>query len=75
MQINKKIDTVVATNTFEELTMIEGKLKGAIDRYKIRQGDYRIILKKESETHVIITAIRHRKDIYDKLYSLLFSIP
>ena len=73
-QINKKIDTIEAAVTFDELHIIEGKLKGSTDHCKIRQGDYRIVLKRESETHVLITSIRHRKDIYDQLYSLLLSI-
>lgn len=73
--MNGKIDQIAHAASFADIHVIEGKLKGTPDRYKVRQGDYRIILKKVTEEHVVITAIRHRRDVYDRLYSLLFSIP
>ncbi|MDE0470374.1 MAG: type II toxin-antitoxin system RelE/ParE family toxin [Ekhidna sp.] len=73
--MNEKIDRIAQAESFDEVRFIEGRLKGSPDRYKIRQGDYRIILKKVTEQQVIITSIRHRRDVYDKLYSLLLSMP
>lgn len=51
-----------------------GKLKGTKDRYKIRVGDYRIVYKIKSQTEILITSIRHRNDVYDKFFGILFSI-
>ena len=51
----------------------DGKLKGKKDRYKIRVGDYRIIYKVESQTEILITSIRHRKDFYDKIFEIVLS--
>lgn len=67
--VNGKIDQIAQSASFDKIPVIEGKLKGSPHRYKVRQGDYRIILKKVTEEHVIITAIRHRRDVYDRLYS------
>ena len=59
-------------NTSEIL--YDSKLKGRSDRYKIRIGSYRIIYKEESETHILITAISHRKDVYKKLFGISLSL-
>lgn len=52
----------------------DGKLKGYQDRYKIRLGNYQIVYKIESLNHILITAIAHRKDIYNKLFGTILSI-
>lgn len=51
-----------------------GKLKGTKDRYKIRVGDYRIIYKVESQTSILITSIADRKEVYNELFSIVFSL-
>jgi len=41
------------------------KLKGAHDRYRIRQGDYRILYSIEDAIRVVaIVHVGHRKDVY-----------
>ena len=62
----------------EKLTTIaaipnDGKLKGYPNRFKIREGNYRIIYKTESDDHILITAIAHRKEVYKKLFGIAFS--
>jgi mRNA interferase RelE/StbE len=44
------------------------KLKGYIDLYRLRVGDYRIIFSlNKAKKHIIIAGIGHRKDIYSSL--------
>ncbi|MEM8895464.1 MAG: type II toxin-antitoxin system RelE/ParE family toxin [Bacteroidota bacterium] len=50
----------------------DGPLTGTTNRYKIRQGNYRIVYKIESDKGILITAIDHRKDIYNKLFGISF---
>ena len=57
---------------FDQYTQM--KLVGYNDRYKIRSGNYRVIIKSTSNVTGEITAIGHRKNIYDKLFSLIFSL-
>jgi len=41
------------------------KLKGETGRYRIRQGDYRILYTVEEEIRVVaIVQVAHRKDVY-----------
>jgi len=41
------------------------KLRGAIDLWRVRVGDYRIIYQLDDRAHVIeVRAIRDRKDAY-----------
>jgi mRNA interferase RelE/StbE len=43
------------------------KLAG-LERYRIRQGDYRIVYSVQDDEHTIwIVRIGHRRDIYEKL--------
>ena len=51
-----------------------GKLKGTKDRYKIRVGNYRIIYKVGSQTEILITSIAHRKNVYNELFGIIFSL-
>jgi mRNA interferase RelE/StbE len=64
------IDQVALCKNTSEITN-DGKLKGYSDRYKIRIGNYRIVYKTESENHITITAIAHRKDIYNRLFGFI----
>ncbi len=44
------------------------KLQGYKDRYRIRQGDYRIIYEiDEAAKSVMIFLVRHRKEVYRNL--------
>ena len=52
----------------------DGKLKGTKDRYKIRVGNYRIIYKVESQNEILITSIRHRKDVYENMFEIVLSL-
>lgn len=73
---HKKIETILlGLQALQEIGDIhhDGKLKGYSDRYKVRTGSYRIIYKVESTNHILITAIAHRKDIYNKLFGVSFS--
>jgi len=67
-KIKFKIKEIESTNRFDQLNA--EFLKGQSHRYKIRIGNYRIILKKQSATHIEITSIANRKEIYNKLFSL-----
>ncbi len=43
------------------------KLKGEMDVYRVRQGDYRIIYRVEDKIITVeVIAIGHRKDIYGR---------
>ena len=61
---------------FENASRIDhdGKLKGYSDIYKIRVGDYRIIYKKVTATHIQITSVGDRKYIYKNLLEIVFSL-
>lgn len=44
------------------------KLRGSKDRYRIRQGDYRIVyILDDAQKTVDIILVRHRKDVYRDL--------
>ena len=60
----------------ENASMInnDGKLKGYPDLYKIRVGDYRIVYKKLESTHIQITSVGDRKNIYKNLLEIIFSL-
>jgi mRNA interferase RelE/StbE len=67
----KKLPETIAKKILSKLmqTMTEPrkanykKLKGYENSWRVRVGDYRVILKIENET-MIVTKIAHRKDIY-----------
>ncbi len=70
-----KIDSIIKTLEYDKFDLINiEKLTGTKNRYKIRSGNYSIVLKKLSNTRLEITAIAHRKDIYNKLFGLTFSL-
>ena len=44
------------------------KLKGTAGRYRIRQGDYRIVYTIDESSKVVnVLLVRHRKDVYRDL--------
>jgi mRNA interferase RelE/StbE len=74
----KNIKAIPAKDTKRILARIDGlaedprpanskKLSGQPDRYRIRQGDYRIIYSIQDERLVVIVVkIGHRRDVYEK---------
>jgi len=48
------------------------KLKGHANHYKLRKGNYRIVIEKISNKTIEVLAISHRRDIYNRLISILF---
>ena len=69
IKIQELLRIMEKCNNFSEIKA--EKLSG-FDRYKLRVGNYRLILKKISETHVQITMIAHRRDIYKRLFGISF---
>ena len=67
-EIQARVEPIIfqeleAENPFE-LGYLQ-KLKGYIDKYKIRVGDYRIGITSDTETQTLICErIAHRKEIY-----------
>ncbi len=43
------------------------KLKGYKSYYRVRLGDYRLVLEQQGSEIVVLIVIAHRKDIYDNL--------
>lgn len=80
-KIDKKeqLKILSVINNIQECEAIQniphnGNLKGTKDRYKIRVENYRIIYKIESQTEVLITSISNRKEVYNKLFGIVFSL-
>lgn len=69
-KIKNQIKEIESTQSFAFLKT--EKLSGHSDRYKIRVGNYRIVIKKISNTHIEVTAIADRKNIYNKLFGITF---
>ena len=41
------------------------KLAGAMDLYRIRVGDYRVIYEIDNDAQlIVVTRVRHRRDVY-----------
>lgn len=57
---------VLATNPYSELIKFK-KLKGVVDLYRIRIGDYRVVYEVKNEVlKIVVIKIGHRKEIYRK---------
>ena len=67
LKILSVINDIQECETIQDIPH-NGKLKGTKDRYKIRVGDYRIIYQIKSQTEILITSIRHRKEVYDNFF-------
>jgi len=67
--IKEQIKEIEAIQSFALLRT--EKLIGYSDRYKIRVGNYRIVIKKISNVHIVVTTIADRKDIYNKLFEIV----
>jgi mRNA interferase RelE/StbE len=70
-KINKNIQKRIKTAIEQRLVVAPGKysepLKRTLKGYrKLRVGDYRIVLKLEKDT-IVILGICHRKDIYERM--------
>ena len=74
--IQSKIKSeLLKLETFDNTNEIKSeKLKGTKNYYKIRIGNYRIVYQKIAPNHIEVTSVRDRKDIYNKLFGLTFSL-
>ena len=73
LKILSVINDIQECETIQDIPH-NGKLKGTKDRYKIRVGNYRIVYKIKSQTKILITSIRNRKEVYDKFFGIVFSL-
>jgi len=68
-----KIDQIALVNKIGNLSssqLINEKLKGYTNIFRVRVGNYRIVYRKlKNEIYIIL--IGHRKDIYQKVQQLL----
>ena len=71
-EVSEKIIEIEALNTTNEI--YSEKLSGTKNRYKIRVGNYRIVYEKITATHIEITSVRDRKDVYNKLFEIVLSL-
>jgi len=74
----KNLKDVPARDTKRILSRVEGlaedprpvgseKLSGLPDRYRVRQGDYRIIYSIEDEQLlVVVVKVGHRREVYER---------
>lgn len=72
---NKVSQKILETQALNSTNEIESeKLSGFKDRYKIRAGNYRIVYQKLTTTHIEITSVRDRKEVYKKLFGIVLSL-
>ena len=71
-KVSEKILETEALNTTNEIQ--SEKLSGFKDRYKIRVGNYRIVYQKLTATHIEITSVRDRKEVYKKMFGVVLSL-
>ena len=71
-KVSQKILETEALNTTNEI--YSEKLSGAKNRYKIRVDDYRIVYEKITATHIEITSVRDRKEVYKKMFGVVLSL-
>ena len=71
-KVSQKILETEGLNTANEIQ--SEKLSGTKNRYKIRVGNYRVVYEKITATHIEITSVRDRKDVYNKLFGIVFSL-
>ncbi|OIP98598.1 hypothetical protein AUK40_01330 [Candidatus Wirthbacteria bacterium CG2_30_54_11] len=65
---------VSALETLREYPNVPGcrKLRGYRDIYRLRSGDYRIAFEvKQTRELIVILLIKHRKEIYQKLSTIV----
>ena len=70
--ITAKIDSFEKAENLTQLRF--EKMSGKKDRYKVRVGNYRIVFIKASDKEIRITAIANRKDIYNQIFGITFSL-
>ena len=72
---NKVSQKILETQALNSTNEIESeKLSGFKDRYKIRAGNYRIVYQKLTTTHIEITSVRDRKEVYKKMFGVVLSL-
>jgi mRNA interferase RelE/StbE len=65
--IQKRIKTAIEQRLLVSPERYSEPLRRTLKGYrKLRVGDYRIVLKPESE-HILILGICHRKDVYERI--------
>jgi mRNA interferase RelE/StbE len=62
MRVKEVIESIEQASTLQEIANLK-QLKGSTGYYRIRVGDYRIGLRVEGET-VILIRFLHRKEVY-----------
>ena len=63
IRISKKLEELSVDPFASDLK----KLSGLVDFYRVRTGDFRLIFYIEkAENIVVVTRIRHRKDVYKR---------
>lgn len=65
-KIMKLIDQLEAASDLKEISNV-AKLKGYKSYYRIRIGDYRLVLDLIEPKHVILLILAHRKNVYPNL--------
>jgi len=65
-RIIKLIDQLEKAEKLTEISNVK-KLKGFQNYYRIRIGDYRLVLEQVEKEWILLIFIAHRKDIYDRL--------
>jgi len=65
-RIIKLIDQLEKAEKLTEISNVK-KLKGFQNYYRIRIGDYRLVLEQVEKEWILLIVIAHRKDIYDRL--------
>ena len=62
MRVKEAIESIEQATTLQQIANLK-QLKGSADYYRIRVGDYRIGLRLEEET-IILVRFLHRKEVY-----------
>lgn len=65
-RIIKLIDQLEKASDLNDISNVK-KLKGYKSYYRVRLGDYRLVLEQQGNKIVVLLVVAHRKDIYDNL--------
>ncbi len=74
-QVQDQINDAIAGLALEPRPHGVAKLKGEIDRYRLRVGDYRIVYEIDDAARVLtVTTLGHRSVVYRHLSLLLLAL-